>query len=121
MVRLFSVRHEFPTEWAKFKKTSELSLKLREEHYPFWSQGRLNEVERIEVVAKTNQNTIEITGNADTTGKKDALQDTSLKGLLMGEVKELRPTSPVSPEGKPLMLFFNDNSMEELWILLTWK
>jgi hypothetical protein len=51
-VRLFSVRHEFPMDWAKFKrveikgekKTAELKLTLGEEHYPFWSKGRLGEL-----------------------------------------------------------------------------
>lgn len=128
MSRLFSIRHEFPTEWAKFKsvkiedstKTAELSLELREEHYPFWGQGWLNGVERMDVIAKTDQNTIEITEKANNAVYRDTL-DASLKGLLMGEVKKLRPTNPVSSEGKPLKLFFNDNTMEELWILLKWK
>ena len=128
MARLFSVRHEFPAEWAKFKsvkindsnKTAELAFELREEHYPFWAQGHLNEVERMDIIAKTLQDTIEITEKADQTGKNDTLDDKSLNGLLMGELKELRPTSPVSPEGRPLELFFNDNTMEDLWILLTW-
>ncbi|MCG7893955.1 MAG: neuraminidase-like domain-containing protein [Candidatus Thiodiazotropha taylori] len=128
MSRLFSIRHEFPTEWAKFKsvkiedstKTAELSLELKEEHYPFWSQGRLSDVERMDVVAKTVQNTLEITEKANNAVYKDTL-DTLVNGLLMGELKKLRPTNPVSPEGKPLKLFFNDNTMEELWILLAWK
>jgi hypothetical protein len=46
-LRLFSIRHEFPTAWAKFKNIqlsgattrAELALTLRAEHYPFWSQG----------------------------------------------------------------------------------
>ena len=46
-VRLFSLRHDFPTEWAKFKSvsigggtpTAELSVAFRPEHYPFWAQG----------------------------------------------------------------------------------
>jgi hypothetical protein len=48
-VRLFSVRHEFPMDWAKFKrveikgekKTAELKLTLGD---PFWSKGRLGEL-----------------------------------------------------------------------------
>ncbi len=127
--RMFSVRNEFPTEWAKFKsikiegstKTAELSLELRVEHYPFWARGYLQEVKRMDIVAKTASSSIEISENADQTSKKVTLNDTLSKGFLMGDILQLAPTSPVSPEGKPLKLFFNDNTMEDLWILLTWK
>ena len=41
------MRHDFPSEWAKFQSvslgattpTAELSVALRAEHYPFWAQG----------------------------------------------------------------------------------
>lgn len=44
-MRLLSVRHEFPTEWARFTAaeldgdgTAPLTLTLREEHYPYWAR-----------------------------------------------------------------------------------
>jgi Tc toxin complex TcA C-terminal TcB-binding domain/Neuraminidase-like domain/Salmonella virulence plasmid 28.1kDa A protein/Putative peptidoglycan binding domain len=53
--RLLSVRHEFPTEWAKLQNQTEsldsqflLTLKLRTEHYPFWAR-RLNKVAQIQI------------------------------------------------------------------------
>ena len=55
-MRLFSARHDFPTQWANFQSVtpaanerSALKLKLRPEHYPFWSQGRLNTLVRAEI------------------------------------------------------------------------
>ena len=61
-VRLFSVRHEFPTEWAKFQAQTPganqrfaLELKLRAEHYPFWSKGRLNSVTRVDILARSSK------------------------------------------------------------------
>jgi len=45
---LFSIRHEFPSDWAKFPSitidgktitTSKLSLALTPELYPFWAQS----------------------------------------------------------------------------------
>jgi hypothetical protein len=128
-VRLFSIRHEFPSEWAKFAsvkiagatKSAELSLKLRPEHYPFWSQGRLETVTRADVIAQTGETKIEITENADGTGNKDVLQDRSLKGLLKGKLEHFAPISPVSPADKPLKLLFNNNTMEDLWLALTWS
>src|SRR5262249_11173139 len=38
-VRLFSMRHEFPSEWARFKSGQELNVDLKPEHYPFWTRG----------------------------------------------------------------------------------
>jgi hypothetical protein len=63
LVRLFSIRHEFPTEWAKFKSstitnivtTAALSLNVRPEHYPFWSQHNLTAVKRIDCLAQSTK------------------------------------------------------------------
>ena len=44
-VRLFSLRHEFPTAWAAYKAAAAvdgvrpLKITLTEQHYPFWSQS----------------------------------------------------------------------------------
>ena len=61
-VRLFSVRHEFPGEWAQFQGQAasangrfRLALKLRPEHYPFWSQGRLGTVARVDLLARSSK------------------------------------------------------------------
>lgn len=38
-LRLLSLRRDFPTEWARFKRapaqTSELNIKIRQEHFPY--------------------------------------------------------------------------------------
>jgi len=65
-VRLFSMRHEFPSEWAKFKNVqnvsatspAELAFNLREEHYPFWSKdNKPIALTRIDLFAQPNQET----------------------------------------------------------------
>jgi hypothetical protein len=123
-VRLFSVRHEFPTEWAKFKgvqlgsatPAAELTLNIREEHYPFWSQGRLEAVKRADFFAKTDKNSVEVTDKPDGTGNKDILKDPSFGDLRAGKLTNIPlPT----PTGK-FTVYFNDNSMEDLWLALTW-
>jgi hypothetical protein len=49
MARLFSIRHEFPAEWQRFKTLSggqgpyNLRLNLKPEHYPYWIQKDLQE------------------------------------------------------------------------------
>jgi len=119
------MRHEFPTEWAKFKsvkfegdiKTAELALNLREEHYPFWSQGRLDAVKRVDLFARTAKNNVDISENADGTGKKDTLaKDNSLGDLLAGKLTKISLPAPL---GK-FSLHLNDNSMEDLWLALAW-
>lgn len=123
-IRLFSVRHDFPTEWAKFKRIqlsasqfAELTLDLREEHYPFWSKGILETIHLMKFFAKTTKDTVEITDNADGTGNTDTLvQDASLGNLCVGTLTNI-PTPP--PTGT-LTLYFNDNSMENLWLALKW-
>jgi hypothetical protein len=124
-VRLFSLRHEFPTEWAKFKnvkiegeiKTAPLTLNLRPEHYPFWSQGRLEAVKRVDFFAKTVKNVVDISTNADGTGSKDTLiKDPSFGDLRVGKLTNIPLPAPISK----FTLYFNDNSMEDLWLTLVW-
>ena len=117
-VRLFSLRHEFPTEWAKFKsiqlsgtQVAELTIDLREEHYPFWSQGRLEAVKQVELFATES---VRIFETPDQTGKTDSL-DVALGNLHRGQLSIL----PQAPTG-PYTLYLNNNSMTELWCAVTW-
>jgi hypothetical protein len=73
-MRLFSVRHEFPSEWHRFKthtppnnQRHELALTLRPEHYPFWSQARLAQgsVTRMDLLARSEQNSVEVVDKPD--------------------------------------------------------
>src|SRR5262249_39558621 len=122
-VRLFSVRHEFPTEWAKFRsvkldqatEVAELTLNLRDEHYPFWSRGRLETVKRVDLFAKNARTDVKITDRADGTGQPDTL----IKDTAMGELRAGKLTNiPLpTPTGK-FTLYFSDNSMDDLWLAL---
>lgn len=123
-VRLFSLRHEFPTEWAKFKgikiegatKSAALMVNLSAEHYPFWSQGRLGAIKRVDFLAKTNKN-IDISTNVDGTGNIDTLvKEPSLGNLRTGKLTNI----PLPAPSGLFAVYFNDNSMEDLWLALTW-
>jgi len=132
-VRLFSVRHEFPTEWAKFQSQTpalnqryELFLNLLLEHYPFWSQGRLNSVARVDILARSTQDPVpgsvdvaDKLDKNDATAKKDSLmKDATLGNLLVGKLTNVG--LPAKPEGQ-LQLFFDGNAMADLWIAVTWS
>ena len=126
--RLFSVRHEFPSEWAKFQSQAavpnqrfELTLNLREEHYPYWSQGRLNSVTRVDILARSTVGSLEVANKADqndVTAMKDTLiKDSTFGNLFVGNLSNIG--LPAKPVGE-LKLFFNDKELSELWIAVTW-
>jgi Tc toxin complex TcA C-terminal TcB-binding domain/Concanavalin A-like lectin/glucanases superfamily len=127
-IRLFSIRHEFPSEWAKFKsintkdnntKAAPLVLELRQEHFPFWSQGRIDVVRRVDLLVKQGTNTIKVTSNGV---ENSFAPNSSWVGLRTAEVKPLPQEDPNVPL-LPIKfnLSFDDNSMEDLWLALTWS
>jgi hypothetical protein len=135
-VRLFSVRHEFPSEWAKFRSvtiggatpTAGLALTLLPQHYPFWAQGIVGTkpVKAVELFAEMLPTDTTVTVNlydkADKSGKTDALsQNPSLGNLRAGNlVKIALPAAVTDATHPPLTLYFDDNAMKDLWVALTW-
>lgn len=132
-IRLFSMRHEFPTEWGRFtsqdpgpQRRHELAITLRPEHYPFWSQGRLNAVARIDLFAASAADpapaTVPVADRADTTDAA-ALSDTltrdgSMNNLLVGRLSNV--PLPGTPAGD-LKLYFEDANLDDLLIAVTWS
>ncbi|MFL6255160.1 MAG: insecticidal toxin protein [Pyrinomonadaceae bacterium] len=121
-VRLFSVRHEFPGAWAKFKSASpqqraQLSLDLSEEHYPFWSRGNLEAIKWADLYARTTKTNVEVTTQADGSGPKDSLvADASLGNLRAGRLKNVPLPSPTGT----FHIYLNDSTMTDLWLGLAW-
>jgi Tc toxin complex TcA C-terminal TcB-binding domain len=131
-VRLFSVRHEFPTEWARFQRQvpaagqrHELALTLRSEHYPFWGQERLKQVKRVDILARSMQDpapaSLDVFDQIDDQpgqAKKDSLvKNAALGDLLVGKLTEI--ALPASPMGA-FKLYFGDKTLEDLWFAVTW-
>jgi hypothetical protein len=137
-VRLFSVRHEFPTEWASFTTQTptangrrELALTLREEHYPYWSRGNLNGVTSVKILANRigGSGSIDVFQIADTSvpaPKKNSLtKNESLNNLYVGELTggangiDL-PTSPIGD----FKLYFDSQQgkeISEIWLAINWN
>jgi len=129
-VRLFSVRHEFPTAWARFKSSSngspwrELVLDLREEHYPFWSKGSLEEIKRVDVYARSAKSSVEINTQPNDTGKTNLVADASLGNLKAGKLQNVKTLDAddeqtTSPIGK-LKLYLKDQTITDLWLSVAW-
>jgi hypothetical protein len=130
-VRLFSVRHEFPSEWAKFQGQTpgvnqrfELALNLRPEHYPFWSQGRLNRVPRVDLLARSTRDPVpgsldvfDKAAKNDTVKKATLAKDAALENLLVGKLTEI--SLPSSPDSE-VKFFFEDREIGDLWVAVTW-
>jgi hypothetical protein len=130
-VRLFSVRHEFPSDWANFQSQAadanqrfELIVGLRPEHYPIWSQGRLNSIVRVDMLARSTQDPVP--GSLDVFEKADK-NDTAKKGTLVKDAAygnllhgPLAAGVLERPTGE-LKLFFDDKKISDLWIAVTWS
>jgi Tc toxin complex TcA C-terminal TcB-binding domain len=127
-VRLFSIRHEFPTEWAKFKNmqigtatpAAELTLTLQEEHYPFWSKGNEKVIKQANLfVDTTTTGTVAVSYQADGGGVQDTLTpdpDNAFGNLQVGSLTNL-PTSTATGR---FALYFSNNSMENIWLAIAW-
>jgi hypothetical protein len=131
-VRLFSVRHEFPGEWAKFRSvtingttpTAGLSLNLLPQHYPFWAQTLLgpSSIRQIQFLAEMTDGatSAHIYANAAATGSSDPLAaNPTYGGLLVGSLKNAVAPWPPPPTGS-LTFYFDDNLMKDLWAAITW-
>jgi len=133
---LFSVRHDFPSQWAKFQSatiapatpTAELQLMLVPELYPFWAQGIVgsNPVKAIEFFAEmptsSSTATININSKADLSGNNDTLsKNPLLNNLLTGSLSKIAlPAAITDATHPPLTLYFDNKSMDDLWLTITW-
>lgn len=136
-VCLFSVRHDFPSQWAKFESTTidgttptaELQLNLTPELYPFWAQGIVGSAPLkaisffAEMPPATSTAAVNIYDKADKTGNTDALTVNQAFGpLLAGSLTKISPLPAAVTDAihAPLTLYFDNNSMTDLWLAITW-
>lgn len=126
-VRLFSLREEFPTEWAKFLGAAaggngkyQLSFELAKEHFPLWSKERVAKVKSMQLWARRGDGAPNaplegalISSTNATFQFEGAATDLLVSGAVaVGEL-------PTSPLGKYKM-DFSDKSIRDLWIALHW-
>ncbi|MDW8214020.1 MAG: hypothetical protein RMJ55_10715, partial [Roseiflexaceae bacterium] len=101
----------------------ELALTLRPEHYPFWAQGRLNGVSRIDLLARSEKQpapaSIEVADGASNAARKDTLaKDATLGNLLVGRLTNI--PLPDKPAGD-LKLYFDSADLSDLWLAVSWQ
>jgi hypothetical protein len=129
-VRLFSMRREFTTAWAKFKSikiedattAAELAFKIQNKHFPYWSQGRLGAIKEVELFAEkaepsTKIETITPTGSVEiTTHKSEGGEDKETPS----DLTNIALPQPPDKFTVEFTLSFADNKMEDLWLVLPW-
>lgn len=122
-VCLFSLRHDFPTEWAKFQSTSGFSLPLTPELYPFWAQGivGVNPVKAVQFFAEPASGISALT-ISDAHAHQDTLARNPLLGnLLMGALNNIPKPAAVSDNAHPPLAVSLDNkALNDLWIAISW-
>lgn len=126
-VRLFSARHDFPTEWAKFQAQTppaghrfKLALNLRDEHYPFWSAKRRKVVKALRVLVQNGGTSVTVFDQADRAvqAKQDVLaRDASLGNLVTGSLVNVVPLA--APVGD-MSLYFDSRDFADLWVAVRW-
>jgi hypothetical protein len=128
-VRLFSIRHEFPVEWSKFKNqpseeaNKKLEIEFEKIHYPFWGKDRLGGVVSIDVFADGLSSIVKVNGSSGN-GEIGSLEkkDPSLGGIYSTRLNPLPIEKPVPDQaGIKFTLYFSANTMSDLWIAVTWQ
>jgi hypothetical protein len=127
--RLLSVRHEFPTEWARFvattptgePPTAPLTLTLREEHYPFWarltSDRTLYAVELFASAGAGDVTSYDAPADDPSGSRHQTVlrADPSVGGLRSGLLVD-----PLPAALGPMTLYLDTPTLTDLWVALTW-
>jgi hypothetical protein len=136
---LFSIRHEFPSQWAKFQSAApkagagaQLQLTFVPELYPFWSQapiaGQAPKPIKItgvqffaQMLTSDKTATVNISDKADMTNNDALTKNPSIGNLLNGPLNKIGlPSAITDATHPPLTIYFDDNSMEDLWMAVSW-
>ncbi|MFY9488419.1 MAG: hypothetical protein WAP35_06970 [Solirubrobacterales bacterium] len=131
-VRLFSLRHDFPSEWARFQNHTpgtderfELALTLRPEHFPFWCDPDNSSVRRVDILARSNKasppaglDVYDLVDETDSSALTDRLtKEETLGNIYRGPLENI--ALPSAPTGD-IKLYFEDRALDDLWIAVTW-
>jgi hypothetical protein len=124
--RLLSLRHDFPTEWARFQGAeldengeAAFTVTLRPEHYPFWAAARPITLHRLELFVASEE-----------PGPVTA----ALAGADNRPADQPRPFTPgpwprtvsfTAGDGLPpatgdLTLYLSSTDLTELWLVVNW-
>jgi hypothetical protein len=109
-------------------RLSSLSVVFVSELYPYWSRGIVgsNQLKAVQFYAEVSSGggvgTINMNDKANLTGNNDTLvADPLLNNLLTGSLNKIAlPAAITDSTHPPLTLYLDNNSIEDLWIAITW-
>ncbi len=120
-IRLFSLRHDFPSAWAAFKSAAKvgdfrpLSIKLTAQHYPFWSktkEGQSRNVTRADLIVRAKG---EIKVAKSNGANPEAL------GAFIGDLKsKVLPDAVKPPFEGDWNIGLSNDKVEDAWLLVHW-
>lgn len=78
-------------------------------------------IRRVDFFVKTEQDSVEIYDSIDENGAPAGNNDTLVSDPSLGELRAGSLTNiPLPPPTGSFTLYFDGNSMEELWLAVTW-
>lgn len=126
-VRLFSIREEFPSEWAKFLGAPagangkfQLSLELAKEHFPLWSKDRLGPMKAMQLWARRSN------GAPGAPLQARLIAGANAAFPLQGDATDLLVAGAVAPGELPGNAIgehkfeFSDKELRDLWVAVQW-
>lgn len=126
-VRLFSMREEFPAEWAKFLGAPAgangkfaLSLSLHKEHFPLWSKDRLGPMKAMQLWARRSD------GAPGAALQARLVAGTNKEFPLTGAATDLLVSGAVATGELPASAIgehtfeFSDKAIRDFWIAVHW-
>jgi hypothetical protein len=123
--QLFSVRHEFPSEWARFQRTQlipgqivNLSFELKDEHFPYRMQGSFSNAHSVHLFGRTKaqQIGVELVRGTTSVGKTTLANG---EGVIVPPPQSGTPGN-FDPRGS-FELRFDTNALEDLWVVVDWS
>lgn len=129
-MRVFSLRHEFPNEWAAFLSHTpadddryKLALTFRKEHYPFWTQDRLSSVDSVELLVRSSSGApsmvfAEINDDSGASASDSFTSDDRYGGL---STVTLDDVPGVATPVEDMTLYFEERNFDDMWIAVRWK
>ncbi len=124
MARLFCLRLEFPSDWARFKADEGdrpgLTFTLGEEHYPFWLRGRELKAQEVTLLARSPKDAKSINvyaGPGEAAAKDTLAKDAAVEGLFSAPLDKVRLPGATGA----CTLHFDRGEVEEVWMVVTTK